>query len=69
LLCYSVFSKLLQGKYKGGINMAKSILILTGSPRKGGNSDLLADTFIAGAQQTGHTTVKYATAEKDKDLV
>jgi multimeric flavodoxin WrbA len=45
--------------------MAKNILILTGSPRKGGNSDLLADAFIAGARQSGHTTVKYATAEKN----
>ena len=31
--------------------MAKHILVLTGSPRKGGNSDKLADAFIAGAQQ------------------
>jgi multimeric flavodoxin WrbA len=45
--------------------MAKNILILTGSPRKSGNSDLLADAFIAGARQSGHTTVKYATAEKN----
>lgn len=45
--------------------MAKNILILTGSPRIGGNSDLLADAFIAGAQQSGHTTVKFATAEKN----
>jgi multimeric flavodoxin WrbA len=45
--------------------MAKNILVLTGGPRKGGTSDLLADAFIAGAQQSGHTTVKYATAEKN----
>jgi multimeric flavodoxin WrbA len=45
--------------------MTKNILILTGSPRKGGNSDLLADAFIVGAQQSGHTTVKYVTAAKD----
>jgi multimeric flavodoxin WrbA len=44
--------------------MSKNILVLTGSPRKGGNSDKLADAFIAGAQQAGHTTVKYATADK-----
>lgn len=44
--------------------MAKNILVLTGSPRKKGNSDKLADAFIAGAQQAGHTTVKFATAEK-----
>ncbi|AIF53080.1 flavodoxin family protein [Pelosinus sp. UFO1] len=44
--------------------MLKNILVLTGSPRKGGNSDKLADAFIAGAQQAGHTTVKYATADK-----
>lgn len=45
--------------------MSKHILILTGSPRKGGNSDKLADAFMAGAQQAGHTTVKYAAADKE----
>ncbi len=44
--------------------MSKNILILTGSHRKGGNSDKLADAFIAGARQAGHTTVKYTTADK-----
>ncbi|MBJ6726687.1 flavodoxin family protein [Geomesophilobacter sediminis] len=44
--------------------MPKNILVLTGSPRKGGNTDKLADAFIAGAQKAGHTTVRYATADK-----
>ncbi|SMD12245.1 flavodoxin family protein [Sporomusa malonica] len=44
--------------------MSKNILVLTGSPRKGGNTDKLADAFIAGAKQAGHTTVKFTTAEK-----
>ncbi|SDF37571.1 flavodoxin family protein [Sporomusa acidovorans] len=44
--------------------MSKNILVLTGSPRKGGNSDKLADAFIAGAQQAGHTVQKYITAGK-----
>ena len=44
--------------------MSKNILVLTGSPRKGGNSDLLADAFIAGANRVGHSVTKYATAEK-----
>jgi multimeric flavodoxin WrbA len=44
--------------------MSKNILVLTGSPRKSGNSDKLADAFIAGAQQKGHTTVKFTTADK-----
>ncbi len=44
--------------------MSKNILVLTGSPRKGGNSDRLADAFITGAQQAGHTVIKYATADK-----
>jgi len=48
----------------GDQGMAKNILVLTGSPRKGGNSDKLADAFIAGAQQAGHTTVKFSTADK-----
>ena len=45
--------------------MSKNILILTGSPRKGGNIDKLADAFISGAEQAGHTAVKYATATKN----
>ncbi len=45
--------------------MPKNIVVLTGSARKGGNSDKLADAFIAGARLSGHTTVKYTTADKD----
>jgi len=42
----------------------KNILVLTGSPRKGGNSDLLADAFIKGAEEAGHKVSKFASAEK-----
>ena len=45
--------------------MSKNILVLTGSPRKGGNSDQLADAFIVGAKQAGHTAIKYVTADKE----
>lgn len=44
--------------------MKKNILVLTGSPRKGGNSDLLADAFIEGAQSAGHIVNKWKAAEK-----
>ena len=30
--------------------MSKRVLILSGSPRKGGNSDILCDEFLRGAQ-------------------
>ena len=33
--------------------MSKKILILSGSPRKGGNSDLLCDEFMRGAKESG----------------
>ncbi len=42
----------------------KNILVLTGSPRKGGNSDLLAEAFIKGALANGHIVNKFETAFK-----
>ena len=36
----------------------KNILIFSASPRKGGNSDLLCDQFMAGAEEAGHKVEK-----------
>lgn len=45
--------------------MRKQILILAGSPRRGGNSDLLCDAFAQGAREAGHTVEKiYVHAQK-----
>lgn len=38
--------------------MSKKVLILSGSPRKGGNSDLLCDEFLRGAQEAGNEAEK-----------
>ena len=38
--------------------MSKKVLILSGSPRKGGNSDYLCDKFLQGAQEAGHDVEK-----------
>ena len=38
--------------------MAQRILVLAGSPRPQGNSDLLADAFIEGARQNGNVVDK-----------
>lgn len=38
--------------------MSKSVLILSASPRKGGNSDTLCDEFLRGAQSAGHIVEK-----------
>ena len=38
--------------------MSKKVLILSGSPRKGGNSDILCDEFLRGAQDAGHKAEK-----------
>ncbi len=40
----------------------KNVLVITGSPRKGGNSELLADAFIKGAKGAGHNVVKFEAA-------
>lgn len=44
--------------------MSKKVLILSGSPRKGGNSDLLCEEFARGAQEAGHGVEKIRVAEK-----
>lgn len=36
----------------------KKVLIVSSSPRRGGNSDLLCDQFLAGAQAAGHQAEK-----------
>ena len=38
--------------------MQKKILVLSSSPRKGGNSDMLCDALIKGAEEAGHFTEK-----------
>ncbi len=44
--------------------MSKTVLILSSSPRKGGNSDTLCDQFMAGAKEAGHSVEKIRLAEK-----
>ena len=41
------------------------ILVLTGSPRKGGNSNTLADNFIRGAEEAGHQVFRFDAAFKE----
>lgn len=38
--------------------MSKKILIISASPRKGGNSDSLCDQFLLGAKEAGHNVEK-----------
>lgn len=38
--------------------MNKKVLVLSGSPRRKGNSDYLCDEFIRGAKEAGHETEK-----------
>lgn len=44
--------------------MSKNVLILAGSPRRGGNSDLLCDEFLRGAQEAGNTVEKIFITDK-----
>lgn len=41
------------------------ILVLTGSPRKNGNSNTLVDNFIKGAEEKGHNVVRFDSAFKN----
>lgn len=44
--------------------MSKKVLILSGSPRKGGNSDLLCDEFMKGALDGGNEVEKINVSAK-----
>lgn len=43
---------------KEGRKMGKNVVVLSASPRKGGNSDLLCDMFLRGAEEAGHSVEK-----------
>ena len=45
--------------------MSKKVLILSASPRKGGNSDVLCDTFLRGATAAGHSVEKIFLRDKN----
>lgn len=42
----------------------KKVLIISTSPRKGGNSEILADEFAAGAREAGHNVEKICLHDK-----
>lgn len=44
--------------------MSKNILTIVSSPRKGGNSEILVDEFIAGAKEAGHMVKKVCLRDK-----
>lgn len=49
----------------GGGNGKMKILVITGSPRKNGNSNTLAEHFIRGAKEAGHEIVRFDAAFKE----
>jgi multimeric flavodoxin WrbA len=44
--------------------MKKKVLIISSSPRRGGNSDTLCDQFLKGAQEAGHNAEKIFLKDK-----
>jgi multimeric flavodoxin WrbA len=45
--------------------MSKNVLIISSSPRKGGNSDLLCDNFLKGSRDAGHKAEKIFLGDKN----
>ena len=45
--------------------MSKKIVVITGSPRKNGNSFAMTDTFIKAAEEKGHTVTRFDAALKN----
>lgn len=52
-------NKILKGDRK------MKILVITGSPRKNGNSNTLVDNFIKGVEEAGHSVVRFDSAFKN----
>ena len=47
--------------------MSKKIVVITGSPRKNGNSFAMTDAFIRAAEAKGHTVTRFDAAMKKVD--
>ena len=45
--------------------MKKNVVILSASPRRNGNSDILCDEFMKGATEAGHDVEKIFLADKN----
>lgn len=45
--------------------MSKSVLVILGSPRKNGNSEVICNSFLQGAENAGHNTEKVFLQEKE----
>lgn len=44
---------------KESMEMSKNIVIVNGSPRKNGNTEILVDAFIEGAKESGNAVTKF----------
>ncbi len=44
---------------KEKLRMPKNIVIINGSPRKNGNTEILVDAFIEGAESSGNIVTKF----------
>ncbi len=51
-------------QFKGKNKMNKKVLVLSSSPRRGGNSDLLCDQFMKGSTEVGHLAEKIFLKDK-----
>jgi multimeric flavodoxin WrbA len=56
----------LDERFQGGaiFEMRKRVLVLSSSPRRAGNSDLLCDQFVMGAKESGHDAEKIFLKDK-----
>lgn len=52
-------------KNEKGSSGKMKILVITGSPRKNGNSNTLADRFVEGAKEAGHEVLRFDAAFKE----
>ena len=65
MIVISAAGKVNPVRFKEETEMSKKVVVITGSPRKKGNTFAMTETFIRAAEEKGHTVTRFDAAMMD----